>query len=225
MGQSQPARADSRSGHVGFPPIAIDFCGAAKFRNVHNRRHWLQNLVSSFGTRQHGESFVKCLLNPRIIALSAAFAMLGLDQLTKHWVLQSLGAVGTTIKLTGPVDITLVFNRSNAFGLIPDYGEISRWALTALSLAIAAILLGLMLRQSTSTMNAFGFAFISAGALGNALDRLRLGAVVDLFDASKLQFVWVFNVADVSIDLGIVFILLVALLPFLEPREVLHDKD
>jgi signal peptidase II len=93
-----------------------------------------------------------------------------------------------------------VFNRSNAFGLIPDYGEFSRWALTALNLAIAAILLRFVLRQSTSIMNAFEFAFISAGALGNALDRLRLGAVVDLFDASKLRFVWVFNVADVSID-------------------------
>jgi signal peptidase II len=168
---------------------------------------------------------VNSRLNPRIIALSAAFAMLGLDQLTKHWALLSLGAVGTTIKLAGPVDLTLVFNRSNAFGLIPDCGEFSRWALTALSFDIAAILLGLMLRQSTSIVNAFGFAFISAGALGNALDRLRLGAVVDLFDASKLQFVWVFNVADVSIDLGIALILLAALLPLLELRKVLHGKD
>jgi signal peptidase II len=168
---------------------------------------------------------VNSRLNPRIIALSAAFAMLGLDQLTKHWALLSLGAVGTTLKLAGPVDLTLVFNRSNAFGLIPDYGEFSRWALTALSFATAAILLGLMLRQSTSIMNAFGFAFISAGALGNALDRLRLGAVVDFFDASKLRFVWVFNVADVSIDLGIALILLAALLPLLEPRKVEHGND
>jgi signal peptidase II len=168
---------------------------------------------------------VKSRLNPRIIALFAAFAMLGLDQTTKHWALLSLGAAGTTIKLTGPVDLTLVFNRSNAFGLIPDYGEFSRWALTALGFAIAAILLGLMLRQSTSIMNAFGFAFIGAGALGNALDRLRLGAVVDLFDASKLRFVWVFNVADASIDLGIALILLTALLPLLEPRKVEHGKD
>ena len=168
---------------------------------------------------------MKSRLNPRIIALSAAFAMLGLDPLTKHWALLSLGAVGTTIKLPGPVDLTLVFNRGNAFGLVPDYGEFSRWALTALSFAVAAILLGLMLRRSTSMMNAFGFAFITAGALGNALDRLRLGAVVDLFDASKLRFVWVFNVADVSIDLGIALILLAALLPRLEPRKVEHGND
>ena len=73
----------------------------------------------------------------RIIALSAAFAMLGLDQLTKHWALASLGAVGTTIELVGPIDLTLVLNRSNAFGLIPAYGEFSRWALTALNLAVS----------------------------------------------------------------------------------------
>jgi signal peptidase II len=168
---------------------------------------------------------VNSRLNSRIIALAAAFAMLGLDQLTKHWALLSLGAVGTTVKLAGPIDLTLVFNRSKAFGLIPDYGEFSRWALTALNLAIATILLRLMLRQTTSIMNAFGFAFVSAGALGNALDRFRLGAVVDLFNASKLRFVWVFNVADGSIDLGIALILLATLLPLSGPRKVEHGND
>jgi hypothetical protein len=54
---------------------------------------------------------------------------------------------------------------------------------------------------------------------------LRLGAVVDLFDASKLRFVWVFNVADVSIDLGIALILLAALLPLSESRKVEQGND
>ena len=82
-----------------------------------------------------------------------------------------------------------------------------------MSLAVAAVLLRSALRQSTPTMNAVGFALIGAGAVGNAIDRLRLGAVVDLFDASKLRFPWVFNVADVSIDLGIALILLAAVVP------------
>ena len=161
------------------------------------------------------------MLNSRLtastIVLATAFATLCLDQLAKYWALLSLGAVGTTIKLAGPVDLTLLFNRSNAFGLIPDYGEFSRWALIALSLAAAAILLGFAMRRSTSMMNALGFAFMSAGAFGNAIDRVRLGAVVDLFDASKLRFVWVFNVADVSIDLGIGLIVLAAFVPALTP--------
>ncbi|MDI4239008.1 signal peptidase II [Bradyrhizobium sp. Arg237L] len=154
------------------------------------------------------------------IALAAAFAMLCLDQLTKHWAILSLGTVGTTIKLAGPVDLTLLFNRSNAFGLVPDYGEFSRWTLIALNLAAATVLLRLALRRSTSIVNALGFAFVSAGALGNVIDRFRLGAVVDLFDASKLRFVWVFNVADVSIDVGVGLILLATLAPAWTPRKI-----
>lgn len=110
--------------------------------------------------------------------------------------------------------------RASRWGLVPDYGEFSRWTLVALNLAAATVLLGLALRRSTSIVNALGFAFISAGALGNAIDRLRLGAVVDLFDASKLRFVWVFNVADVSIDLGVGLVLLAALVPALASRKV-----
>jgi len=89
-------------------------------------------------------------------------------------------------RIEGPINLTLVLNRSNAFGLIPRYGEGSRWALTALGVTAAVILLWCALRRSTSPLNALGLAFICAGALENALDRLRLGAVVDLFDVSKL---------------------------------------
>jgi signal peptidase II len=53
---------------------------------------------------------------------------------------------------------------------------------------------------------------IIAGAIGNTFDRIRSGAVIDFFNASKLGFVWVFNVADSSIDLGIGLLLLSALL-------------
>ena len=74
-------------------------------------------------------------------------------------------------------------------------------------------------------MNAVGFALIGAGAVGNAIDRLRFGAVVDLFDASKLRFAWVFNVADVSIDLGIGLILLAALLPSVEALTADDSKN
>ena len=63
-----------------------------------------------------------------------------------------------------------------------------------------------------SRVSAVGLAFIIAGAIGNALDRIRFGAVIDFFNASKLGFVWVFNVADSSIDVGIGLVLLAALL-------------
>ena len=57
-------------------------------------------------------------------------------------------------------------------------------------------------------LSAVALAFIIAGAVGNTLDRIRLGAVIDLFNASKLGFIWIFNVADVSIDIGLALLLL-----------------
>ena len=139
--------------------------------------------------------------------------VLGLDQLSKRWVLTALGKVGSTVVLPGPIDLTLVLNYSNAFGLVPVSGELTRWGLVVLNLAIASILVAVVLRRVTARLTTVGFAFVAAGAIGNALDRIRFGAVVDLFDASKLGFIWIFNVADVSIDIGIALLLLATFLP------------
>ncbi len=155
---------------------------------------------------------MSALKNPRVIALLVAAVVLGLDQLSKQWALTALRHAGSTLVLPGPVDLTLVFNRSNAFGLIPVSGEMMRWMLTALGLVVAAILIRVAVRGTTSWPGTVGLALISAGATGNALDRIRVGAVIDFFNASKLGFVWVFNVADCSIDVGIGLLLLAAVL-------------
>lgn len=115
--------------------------------------------------------------------------------------------------MPGPIDLTLVLNYSNAFGLVPVSGELTRWGLAALNLAVASILVGVVIRHTTARLSTVGFAFIVAGAIGNALDRIRFGAVVDLFDASKRGFIWIFNVADIAIDVGIVLLLLTTILP------------
>jgi signal peptidase II len=150
--------------------------------------------------------------NPRVIALIAVAVVLGLDQLSKQWALTALRQVDRTVVLPGPVDLTLMFNRSNAFGLVAVSGALTRWALAALNLAIAAILARVVVRHSMSRASTAGLAFIIAGAIGNALDRIRFGAVIDFLNASKLGFVWVFNVADASIDVGIALLLFAALL-------------
>ena len=150
---------------------------------------------------------------PRVIAWLVVILVLILDQLSKQRALTALAKVGSTVALPGPIDLTLVFNYSNAFGLVPVSGELTRWGLTALNLAIASILVAVVLRRVTARLSAVGFAFIAAGAIGNALDRIRFGAVVDLFDASKIGFIWIFNVADVSIDVGIALLLLTTFLP------------
>ena len=150
--------------------------------------------------------------NPRLVALFVAILIIGLDQVSKRWALNALRLAGSRTMLPGPVNLTLVLNYSNSFGLAPVSGELTRWGLAALNLAVAAVLTWVVVRRSTSPLVAVGLAFLIAGAVGNALDRIRVGAVIDFIDASKLGFVWVFNVADAAIDVGIGLLLLAAIM-------------
>ena len=153
---------------------------------------------------------VRRSLKPSVIASFVVAMVLFGDQSSKRWALTRLGEAGSTVTLPGPVDLTLLFNYSNAFGLVPVSGELTRWGLTALNVAVASILARVAVRRTTAPLSTIGFAFIIAGAIGNALDRIRCGAVIDLFNASKVGFIWIFNVADVSIDIGIAVLLVTA---------------
>ena len=155
---------------------------------------------------------MSCSPKSRVIAPAVIALVLVIDQLSKQWALTALGKVGSTVVLPGPVDLTLVFNNSNAFGLVPVSGELTRWGLTTLNLVVASILVRVVVRRAAARLTTVGFAFIIAGAIGNALDRIRFGWVIDLFNASKLGFIWIFNVADISIDIGIALVLVA---PFL----------
>jgi signal peptidase II len=148
----------------------------------------------------------------RVIASLVVAMVLLVDQLSKEWALTALGKVGSTVTSPGPVDLTLVLNYSNAFGLVPVSGELTRWGLTALNVAVAFILARVAVRPTTAPLSTIGFAFIIAGAIANSLDRVRFGAVIDLFNASKLGFIWIFNTADVSIDIGVALLLSVTFL-------------
>jgi signal peptidase II len=144
----------------------------------------------------------------RLAALLVAILVLAIDQLSKQWALFALSEPGAHLHLPGPIDLTLVFNRSNAFGLAPIAGELTRWGLTGLSIGVVLILTWVLIRRPKSRpplshLATFGLAFIIAGAAGNALDRIQFGAVVDFIDASKVGFIWVFNLADVSLDIGV----------------------
>jgi signal peptidase II len=145
-------------------------------------------------------------------ALAVAAIALVIDQSTKAWAVSSLHGLGQSHTFFGPIDLTLSMNHSNAFGLTPVVGGWTRWGLTAANLAVAGAVLVTIVRRQLHLLTALGLACIAAGALGNAIDRIRMGAVVDFIDASKLSFPWIFNVADATLDVGIGLIALSALL-------------
>jgi signal peptidase II len=80
--------------------------------------------------------------------------------------------------------------------------------LAVLNLAAAAALLWWLYRGALRIPAALGAGVLAGGAIGNAIDRVRLGHVVDFLDLSRLGFHWVFNVADSSVDVGIALLAL-----------------
>ncbi len=111
----------------------------------------------------------------RRLPLLWAAPLLFLDQLSKSWALGQL-AGGETLPLLPPyVQLTLVENRGMVFGLLPDWGE----ALTVLALVVVGWLLLAYPRLAARPLERLGAVLVLSGALGNALDRLRYGFVVD----------------------------------------------
>ena len=165
--------------------------------------------------------------------LILAGAILVLDQITKWLVLnvlnfsppgcldyqradaaERLGMVNTCghIELTPVFDLTMVWNKGVSFGLFGADGPLGRFVLVAFSLLVAAALVaGLFGRgplKAERRLQGVAFGMIIGGAVGNAIDRSLFGAVVDFLNFSDVWFPYVFNVADVGINLGVAAILL-----------------
>lgn len=149
---------------------------------------------------------------PRTLGIAAAAAALVLDQATKYWMLHVYDVAEQPPLHVAPfLDVLLSWNRGVSYSLLPANGEIARYALLGLQLAIIAVI-ALLLRRARHWASALGFGLIVGGALGNAADRLFRGAVADFFYLHTELPVgplanYVFNVADAFITLGVVFVL------------------
>jgi len=130
----------------------------------------------------------------RLFAL-AAFALLGLDQLTK-WLIVSHYALGESLRLCSLLSITYSRNEGAAFGVWHGGG---RALAGAAALLIVVVLAWGIRYASRSLLIGWGLACLVGGALGNLADRLRLGYVVDFIQVP----LWpVFNVADTCVVIG-----------------------
>ncbi len=136
-------------------------------------------------------------------AVLAAAALL-CDQLHKAWMLAIFdGAQKAKITVTPFFDLVLVWNPGISYGLFKQDTDAGRWALIAFS-AAAALALTYWLAHLQTRLAAASVGLIIGGALGNAIDRLRYGAVADFFSFHVSGFNWyVFNLADVAIVAGV----------------------
>jgi signal peptidase II len=147
-------------------------------------------------------------------AYGIAAAVVVLDQLSKWWILSILRLPErASVEVLWPLQFTRIWNQGVSFGLLQAQQDLVRWGLVAFSLAVAA-LLAAWARTQTRWLPALGLALIMGGAVGNAIDRARFGAVVDFIDVQRIGFFpWIFNVADSGITVGVILLLLDSLRP------------
>lgn len=146
------------------------------------------------------------------LGLAVAFLVLGLDQLTKWVALDLLDLTGRPITMTPFFNLVMVWNRGVSFGMLNGIGALAPWLLPGLAVGVVIVLL-FWLRRSEHALMAVGLGMVIGGALGNVIDRLRYGAVVDFLDFHLAGYHWpAFNVADAGICVGAGLILVDGLL-------------
>ncbi len=133
--------------------------------------------------------------------------VVAVDQLTKFAMTQWLER-GQSVRVTPFFDLVLVYNPGAAFSFLSDAGGWQRWFFVLLALGISVWLVRLIRLHTRERWLALSFALILGGALGNVIDRLFHGAVIDFLYFHAGRYGWpAFNVADSAISVGVVLLL------------------
>ncbi len=106
------------------------------------------------------------------------------------------------------LDLFLVFNTGISYGLLGGESSFQKWLLIIVSVLIVAFLL-IWMKDSTSRLVNISISFITGGALGNILDRILYGGVIDFISLHAYGYYWyIFNIADVFIVFGVILFLI-----------------
>jgi len=136
------------------------------------------------------------------------------DQLSKLWIERTM-ALGDVIPVLPVLDIVRAHNPGAAFSFLADAGGWQRWAFTLLAVGVSIALVFWLRRLALTThaLLAFGLALILGGAIGNVIDRIEHGYVVDFIHAHwGGAYFPAFNVADSAISVGAVLVIIDAIL-------------
>lgn len=140
--------------------------------------------------------------------LLLALAVVVADQWSKAWVLASL-APGDARAYTPFFDLVLAFNRGAAFSMLADQPGWQHAFFVNLALGVSALIVWLLARHRRETLFCTALGLILGGAVGNLIDRLQIGAVVDFLSFHAGGWYWpAFNVADSAITVGAALVIL-----------------
>lgn len=139
--------------------------------------------------------------------LLLAALVIALDQYSKWLVLQHFELYQSLV-LTSWFNLTLAYNTGAAFSFLNDAGGWQRWLFVLLAVVITGVLLVWLQRARHLRLQALALALVIGGAIGNVIDRIRLGHVVDFIDWHYRDWHWpVFNLADSAISVGVVLLI------------------
>lgn len=137
---------------------------------------------------------------PKWLALSALVIVL--DQLSKAWIISHF-SYGESLYVLSVFNLVLVHNTGAAFSFLSDAGGMQRWLFSIIAIIASVWIIWLLRKHAGQTLFALSLSLILGGALGNLIDRIAYGYVVDF-----LSFHWdeyyfpAFNIADSAITCG-----------------------
>jgi len=154
--------------------------------------------------------------------LPVTVVVIALDQLVKLWIVSHL-ALHTTVRVLPVLDVTLTYNRGAAFSFLAGASGWQKWLFAGLAVAVGAGILFWLrsLSGRRQRLLCLSLTLIMGGAIGNLIDRLRIGHVIDFILAHwhGTYFPWAFNVADSAITVGAALLLIDALLETRSKKE------
>lgn len=137
--------------------------------------------------------------------------VVGADQLTKLLIVRSFALYESREIIPGFFNLTYLVNNGAAFSILAGQPALWRQAFFITAAAIALILIGVAQRSfgRQSKVYSLALALIAGGAIGNLIDRIRLGHVIDFLDVYAGSYHWpAFNVADSAICIGVALFLI-----------------
>ncbi len=155
---------------------------------ININKTYINSKMNSFETR-------------KLKTISYSLYIVLLDQVSKFLVLKTLGFERSKNIIPNVLNFTLVKNKGAAFSLFSNHTNI----LTITSILASLVLITIILKSPPkSSLNFIGLAFLLGGTLGNGIDRFFKGYVLDFLELLPLDFP-IFNVADVTINIAIIF--------------------
>jgi signal peptidase II len=136
----------------------------------------------------------------RWLALSGVIMVI--DQITKYLILQNF-TIHKVVEVTSFFNLVLVYNPGAAFSFLSDAAGWQRWFFIVIAFAASGWIVYLLRKHPGQTLFCLALSLVLAGALGNVIDRILFGAVVDFLDFHAYGWHWpAFNVADSAITCG-----------------------